>query len=100
MKDLPRYNFLGSSPQFQQAYAQIQKIAQVDATVLIAGETGTGKEVAARVIHYLGNRCDHPFIPVNCGALAETLIESELFGHERGAFTSEGGVAGSGQRSR
>jgi DNA-binding NtrC family response regulator len=87
MKDLPRYNFLGSSPQFQQAYAQIQKIAQVDATVLIAGETGTGKEVAARAIHYLGNRCDHPFIPVNCGALAETLIESELFGHERGAFT-------------
>jgi len=87
MKDLPRYNLLGSSPQFQQTHAHIQKIASVDATVLIAGETGTGKEMAARAIHYLGSRSDHPFIPVNCGALAETLIESELFGHERGAFT-------------
>ena len=87
MKDMPRYNLLGSSPQFQQTCAQIEKIARVDATVLIAGETGTGKEMAARAIHYLGHRCDHPFIPVNCGALAETLVESELFGHERGAFT-------------
>jgi len=87
MKDLARYHLLGSSPQFQQAHAHIKKIARVDATVLIAGETGTGKEMAARAIHYLGKRCDHPFIPVNCAALAETLIESELFGHERGAFT-------------
>ena len=87
MKDLPRFNLLGSSPQFQRVYAQIEKMARVDATVLIAGETGTGKEMAARAIHYMGSRCDHPFIPVNCGALAETLIESELFGHERGAFT-------------
>lgn len=87
MDDLPRYNLLGSSPQFLQACTHIRKIARVDATVLISGETGTGKEIAARAIHYLGNRCDRPFIPVNCGALAETLIESELFGHERGAFT-------------
>lgn len=87
MDDLQRLNLLGSSPQFQHACAQIRKIAHVDATVLIAGETGTGKEMAARAIHYLGSRSDKPFIPVNCGALAETLIESELFGHERGAFT-------------
>lgn len=87
MTDLPRFNLLGSSPQFQKTYAQIEKMARVDATVLIAGETGTGKEMAARAIHYLGSRCDQPFIPINCGALAETLIESELFGHERGAFT-------------
>lgn len=80
-------NLLGSSPQFQQACALIRKIAKVDATVLIEGETGTGKEVAARAIHYLGSRSGKPFIPVNCGALPETLIESELFGHERGAFT-------------
>lgn len=87
MDDLLRYNLLGSSPRFRQACTQIRKIARVDATVLIAGETGTGKEMAARAIHYLGNRRDRPFIPINCGALAETLIESELFGHERGAFT-------------
>ncbi|HVK96121.1 MAG TPA: sigma-54 dependent transcriptional regulator [Noviherbaspirillum sp.] len=87
MNDMQRFNLLGSSVQFQRACAHIKKIAGVDATVLIAGETGTGKEMAARAIHYLGKRCDKPFIPVNCGALAETLLESELFGHERGAFT-------------
>lgn len=80
-------NLLGSSPIFRQACMLIQKFAQVDATVLIEGETGTGKEVAARAMHYLSKRKGNPFIPVNCGALPETLIESELFGHERGAFT-------------
>ncbi|MES2126192.1 MAG: sigma-54 dependent transcriptional regulator [Pseudomonadota bacterium] len=87
MTDLLRFKLLGSSTRLQAALTQIEKIARVDATVLIEGETGTGKELAARAIHYLGERRDHPFIPVNCGALAESLLESELFGHERGAFT-------------
>lgn len=81
------FHLLGSSPAFAQTRLQIEKTAKVDATVLIEGETGTGKEMAARAIHYLGTRRDRPFVPVNCGALAETLVESELFGHERGAFT-------------
>jgi DNA-binding NtrC family response regulator len=66
----------------------VGKVAQYDATVLIDGETGTGKELAARAIHYHGQRRAHPFLPVNCGALPDTLIENELFGHCRGAYTS------------
>jgi DNA-binding NtrC family response regulator len=87
MSDLPPFILQGSSAPFQRAVSTIHKFAAVGATVLIEGETGTGKEMAARAIHYLGARRDGPFIPVNCGALAETLLESELFGHERGAFT-------------
>ena len=81
------FHMLGSSPAFLRACAAIEKMARVDATVLVEGETGTGKEMAARAIHYKGHRCHQPFVPVNCGALAEQLVESELFGHERGAFT-------------
>jgi len=79
--------FIGQAPVFRRAIAQIPAIAQSDATVLICGETGTGKELVARAIHYLSPRAAFPFIAVNCGVLPDTLLEDELFGHERGAFT-------------
>ena len=78
---------IGESPVFQEMLAAITKIASYDATVLISGETGSGKELAARAIHYQGKRSDKPFIPVNCGALPDHLIENELFGHCKGAYT-------------
>lgn len=82
-----RLNLLGESPAFRQVLQVIDRIAAVDATVLVQGETGTGKELAARALHYLSPRHNFPFIPVNCGALPDNLLESELFGHVRGAFT-------------
>ncbi|QNM95352.1 sigma 54-interacting transcriptional regulator [Chitinimonas koreensis] len=101
MDGLSRLNLAGSSPVFQQVLHSLHRLAEVDATVLIGGETGTGKELAARALHYLGPRSDRPFIPVNCGALSDTLLESELFGHERGAFTdarrSSSGLVGEAQ---
>lgn len=87
MDDFARLNLIGRSPPFLAALALIGKFATCEATVLIQGETGTGKELAARAIHYLSPRRDLPFVPVNCGALPENLVESELFGHIRGAFT-------------
>ena len=78
---------IGNHPSMQRVKALIQKIAPTQSTVLICGETGTGKELAARAVHELSDRADKPFVPVNCGALPETLIESELFGHRKGAFT-------------
>ena len=86
-EQLMQLNIVGRSPAFDFAVQRIRKFAQCDAPVLIEGETGTGKELAARAIHYLGPRQSFPFIPVNCGALPENLIENELFGHERGAYT-------------
>jgi DNA-binding NtrC family response regulator len=78
---------IGESPAFKQAMGVVDKIARYDVPVLIEGETGTGKELAARAIHYKGPRRDHPFVPVNCGAIPDSLVENELFGHDRGAFT-------------
>ncbi len=78
---------VGASRVFNETVRRIGRIAVRDASVLIEGETGSGKEMAARAIHYLGARRDRPFIPVNCGAIPDTLIEAEFFGHGRGAFT-------------
>jgi len=80
-------NIVGTSPALQSALALVRKVASSRATALVTGETGTGKELVAGMIHGLSTRADGPFIKVNCAALPETLLESELFGHERGAFT-------------
>ena len=78
---------IGESPRFLEKVRCVPRFARCDATVLISGESGTGKELFARAIHYLSARADRPFVPVNCGALPENLVESEIFGHKRGAFT-------------
>ncbi len=78
---------IGQSPVMQNLYRIIRRVANTDSTVLITGESGTGKELIANAIHYQSNRRDMPFVPINCGAIPEELLESELFGHEKGAFT-------------
>ena len=78
---------IGHSQKMQAVYQMIETVAQVQSTVLITGESGTGKEMVARAIHNLSPRADKPFMPINCGAFTETLLESELFGYTRGAFT-------------
>lgn len=83
-----RYGIIGESPAMQAAMNMLVQAAPTDLSVLITGETGTGKEVFANALHGLSNRRKAPFVSVNCGAIPETLLESELFGHERGAFTS------------
>ena len=80
-------NILGKNPRMQDIFQLIRTVAETDATVLVQGESGTGKELIARAIHYNSRRKDRPFVVVSCSALPETLLESELFGHEKGAFT-------------
>lgn len=85
-----RYGFpriIGESEVIKRAVADTQRVAQTEATVLLLGESGTGKELFALAVHHLSNRRDKPFVAINCAAIPETLIENELFGHERGAFT-------------
>ena len=79
--------FVGDSPGVKSTRELIARVAKTDTTVLIQGESGTGKEVAAKLVHDLSDRASYPFIPINCGAIPAELLESELFGHERGAFT-------------
>jgi DNA-binding NtrC family response regulator len=81
-------NIIGTSPALKQVLAVIERVAETDSTVLITGESGTGKELAARALHYNSPRCDRSFVTVNCGAIPEQLLESELFGHVKGAFTN------------
>jgi len=88
-----RYGFpriIGESEAIKRSVAETQRVAQTEATVLLLGESGTGKELFARAVHHLSPRRDKPFVAINCAAIPETLIENELFGHERGAFTGAG----------
>jgi two-component system, NtrC family, response regulator HydG len=88
LRKLGRFGpLIGASPTMQRVYDLVARVAQTDATVLLTGETGTGKELVAETVHGLSRRHKEPFLPINCGAVSPNLIESELFGHERGSFT-------------
>ncbi|MCX5657462.1 MAG: sigma-54 factor interaction domain-containing protein [Candidatus Omnitrophica bacterium] len=88
-KDVERSfpEIIGESPKMDEVFEVMSKVIKTDSTVLITGETGTGKELIARAIHYNGPRKDGAFVAVNCSALTETLLETELFGHVKGSFT-------------
>src|SRR6059058_5966235 len=85
--DTPLPDIVGTSPAMREVYRRTRLVAPTRASVLIVGETGTGKELIARSLHNLSDRADGPYVRVNCGALTESLLESELFGHIKGAFT-------------
>lgn len=85
--DFDSLGIIGTSPAFRKVLTRVARFAASEAPVLIFGETGTGKELVARAVHYMSARAGKPFVPVNCGALPEALIENELFGHQKGAFT-------------
>jgi DNA-binding NtrC family response regulator len=87
-REFPVHNIIGESPAFSKTLEEAGKAAESDSTVLLYGESGTGKELIARRVHALSSRRDEPFVAVHCAALPETLMESELFGHEKGAFTN------------
>ncbi|HEY3091868.1 MAG TPA: sigma 54-interacting transcriptional regulator, partial [Vicinamibacterales bacterium] len=78
---------IGSTPRMREIFATVSLVAKTDVTVLVQGESGTGKELVARAVHQKSRRRHAPFVPINCGAIPETLLESELFGHEKGAYT-------------
>jgi len=79
--------FLYASPSMENVVCMVEKVKDYDTTALVTGESGTGKELVARMLHYAGRRKAKPFVAINCGAIPETLLESELFGHRKGAFT-------------
>src|SRR5881296_3916762 len=87
LKSYSFHNLVGKSPAMQEIYSKIEQVADTRTTVLITGESGTGKELVARALHYNSSRQERPFIALNCASIPETLIESEVFGHEKGAFT-------------
>jgi two-component system, NtrC family, response regulator HydG len=88
LRKLGRFGpLIGASPAMQRVYDLVARVATTDATVMLTGETGTGKELVAETVHSLSRRHKEPFLPINCGAVSPNLIESELFGHERGSFT-------------
>ncbi len=93
LRKVTRNTIIGESEGIKRLLGLIERIAVTDANVLIQGESGTGKELVAQAIHFRGNRVDRPFVPVNCGAIPPELLESELFGHTKGAYT--GAVAAS-----
>src|SRR5262249_30066608 len=86
-ESMPSTEIIGGTPKMVDIYKKVAKVARIEAPVLVVGESGSGKELVARAIHVNSHRASAPFIVINCGALPETLLESELYGHERGSFT-------------